>query len=60
VILHFASSCARRPIAMSIAVLICLLPVAIMAVPTTYYLSPNGDDSNAGTSPAAPWQVVFQ
>lgn len=26
--------------------------------PQTYYISPSGNDANAGTSPAAPWQTI--
>lgn len=30
---------------------------SIVAAATTYYISPTGSDSNAGTSPASPWQT---
>ncbi|WP_261305095.1 hypothetical protein [Paenibacillus andongensis] len=33
-------------------------PAAIYAAGTTYYVSPSGNDSNAGTSSSSPWQTI--
>jgi hypothetical protein len=38
--------------------LLLLLGVARAVVATTYYVSPAGSDSNAGTAPQAPWATV--
>ncbi|WP_372661938.1 hypothetical protein [Cohnella sp.] len=33
-------------------------PAAVYAAGTTYYVSPSGNDSNAGTSSSSPWQTI--
>lgn len=33
-------------------------PAAVYATGTTYYVSPSGNDNNAGTSSGSPWQTI--
>ncbi|HMN06939.1 MAG TPA: right-handed parallel beta-helix repeat-containing protein [Flavobacteriales bacterium] len=43
---------------MRISVLAVLLLVGHWAQATDYYVSPNGNDSNNGTSPSTPWKTI--
>lgn len=40
------------------SMLVILMPAQTVQAADTYYVSPNGDDSNNGLSPASPWKTV--
>jgi hypothetical protein len=50
-------SCRVAAVALSLS-LLARLAHAACAAGTSYFISPTGDDSNAGTSPAAPWRTT--